>query len=206
MRDLDVDPMARHRAERAADRDRKPQHEFVRLAGNAYSVMWPRNGPDMLSSSTFRRLCGARDMLCETADRPVSIREVGARGLDVAVSFHSPVRGCLRRDAAPVPHPDQTGSRQATARAERLLRDRCVPGGGLLEPGELQRSLRAPRRRSTVGLPASRPIERAAAGGLAPERDAGLPVVDGGRLRRGVGAKAAFAISEKRAAAPFGRL
>jgi transcriptional regulator GlxA family with amidase domain len=34
------------------------------------------DGDDMLTNTTFRRLCSARDMLRDTADRPVPIRDV----------------------------------------------------------------------------------------------------------------------------------
>jgi AraC-like DNA-binding protein len=40
--------------------------------------MWLHERPAMLTSSTLQRLCSARDMLRETADRSVSIREVAS--------------------------------------------------------------------------------------------------------------------------------
>ena len=116
----------------------------------------------LLRNDVFRRLCRARDMLEEVPEDPVSIEDVAR---EVGISpFHF-----IRQFEAVfglTPHQFRIQSRldagQASAGDGRPFRDRGLHGGRLLEPGELQRSLHAARRRHALRIPA--PASRDGAG------------------------------------------
>src|SRR5262245_77753 len=116
--------------------------------------------------------------------RSAAVDSRGGEGSgDLTISFHPQVRGCFRRDAAPVPDRGAAGAGEAAARAQRLLGDRCLHGGRVRESGQLQRSVRAPRRDRAVGLPAAGAVGHAGAGPAAARADAGLSHADGRRSR-----------------------
>ena len=160
----------------------------------------------MLTSSTFRRLCSARDMLRETADRPVSIREV-ARAASM-----SPFHFIRQFEAVFGATPHQFRIQTRLDRAKRLLAlsdysvtDVCLEVG-FSSLGSFS-DLFARR----VGAPPSVYRRRVRTSVLLPE-DWRRSVTPGclslmaAAFAKASAPKAAFAISEKRGATPFGRL
>ena len=108
--------------------------------------------------------------------RPLSFHSgPRGRGADLAIPFHPPVRGRLRRHATPISHPGAPGRRQAPPCHRALFGDRCLYGSRLFEPGELQRPLHAEGGRAAVCV--STPRSRPRAGARHPSRrpDAGMP-------------------------------
>ena len=137
----------------------------------------------MLATDTFVRLCRARDLLREVHDSPLTIAGSRARGRHVAVSLHPALRRAVRRDAAPVPHPGAARSREASARAWRATRSPTSAWTSASRASAASASLRAPRGRTAVRVPAPRaPDGRRSPAPLAAAAVSRLPVADGRRL------------------------
>lgn len=137
----------------------------------------------MLTKSAFRRLCSARDLLRETHDQVLSIREI-AREADM-----SPFHFIRQFDAVFGATPHQFRIQARLDRAKHLLAlsdysvtDVCMEVG-FTSLWKLQRPVRASRGRVSVRLPSTGPFDRARAGRVASSPDTRVPHVDGRGVR-----------------------